>query len=208
MGRLTTSMNAFPDTLTPDQLAASLRATLAQHDEQEPFWVFGYGSLIWRPEFAVSEQRISLLRGYHRSLCLWSHAHRGTPAQPGLVFGLNRGGACRGVALRIAGDALAQALPRLWEREMLSGSYLPRWLRCTTPAGDIRALAFVIDRSTPRYAGELREDDLLAAVRRAHGNYGACIDYVMDTVRALRRCGIHDRRLEHIVRRLHSGAAL
>lgn len=194
-------------TLTPEQLRHSIAATLSQRPAGDDVWVFGYGSLIWRPGFEVVEQKRALVRGYHRSLCLWSRINRGSPIEPGLVFGLNRGGGCRGVAFRIAADTVGTTFGQLWEREMMTGSYLPRWLRCVTADGDVHALAFVINRHAPGYTGELGEEELLSAVRRGRGRYGACVDYVMETVRALRSHGIHDRRLEHIVSRLESQAA-
>jgi cation transport protein ChaC len=194
-------------TLTPEQLRNSIAATLSHRLLGDDIWVFGYGSLIWKPGFEAIEQRNALVRGYHRSLCLWSRINRGSPIEPGLVFGLNRGGGCRGVAFRIPAESVDTIFAALWEREMMTGSYLPRWLRCVTAQGDIQALAFVINREASGYAGELQEEELLGVVRRAHGRYGACVDYVMETVRALRNCGIHDRRLEHIVARLEASSS-
>lgn len=165
-------------------------------------WVFGYGSLIWRPGFDPASRRMARVRGYHRSLCLWSRINRGSPDDPGLVFGLDRGGNCRGVVLQVPEDLLRPVFHDLWQREMLMDSYLPRWLTCATPDGDVKALAFVINRQASGYTGELQEQHLLDIVRRARGRYGPCMDYVMDTAQALRDCGIRDRRLEHIVRQL------
>lgn len=170
-------------------------------------WVFGYGSLIWRPDFEPDARRMARVRGYHRSLCLWSRINRGSPADPGLVFGLDRGGACRGVVLRVPADQVRPVFHALWQREMLMDSYLPRWLRCHTPEGDVTALAFVINRQASGYTGELQEQHLLDIVGRASGRYGPCLDYVMDTARALRDCGIRDERLEHIVARLEARQA-
>jgi len=201
------AMPPAPATLTPEQLRDSIAATLSHRPPGDDIWVFGYGSLIWKPGFEALEQRHALIRGYHRSLCLWSRINRGSPREPGLVLALNRGGGCRGIAFRIAPEAVHSTFADLWNREMMMGSYLPRWLRCATAEGDVRALAFVIDRHASGYAGELREEELLSVVRRAHGRYGACADYVKETALALRSCGIRDRRLEHIVTGLESGAS-
>ena len=179
-----------------------MEAALRGWNRRDDVWLFAYGSLIWKADFPVQERRLATVRGYHRSLCLWSRVNRGTPASPGLVFGLNRGGSCRGVVLRVAGADVEEIFPPLWDREMMTGAYLPRWLHCHTPLGPVDALAFVIDRNGSGYAGGLAEAEVLAAIRRAHGRYGACVDYVLDTARALRDHGIHDQRLDQLARRL------
>ncbi|MBU4609956.1 gamma-glutamylcyclotransferase [Achromobacter sp. GG226] len=193
--------------LTPEERQASMHATLAAGwNGDDDLWIFGYGSLIWKPEFAHTEQRLGMVRGYHRALCLWSRVNRGTPQNPGLVFGLDRGGACRGMAFRLASADVPSVFPALWEREMPSGAYLPRWLRCETAQGDVRALVFVMDRNSPGYAGQLTRDEVIAAVRRGCGRYGQCVDYVASTARALREHGIADHRLERIVHQLDVAA--
>ena len=187
---------------TPDERRASLAQALQEWREGEDVWVFGYGSLIWRPEFEFVERRIALLRGHHRALCLWSRVNRGTPEQPGLVFGLDRGGSCKGVVYRLAGAQVPEFLPRLWDREMSTGAYLPRWIRCETDDGPVQALVFIMDRSGVAYVRDLPRDTLVDIVRRANGRYGACADYVLDTDRALIEAGIHDRQLHAIARAL------
>ena len=172
----------------------------------EDVWVFGYGSLIWRPEFDFVERRLALLRGHHRALCLWSRVNRGTPETPGLVFGLDRGGACRGVVYRLAGAQVPTFFPQLWDREMPTGAYRARWINCATPAGAVRALVFVMDRHNPAYVPPLPRDELLAIVRRARGRYGSCIDYVTETDTALHQAGIQDRRLQVIAQALRMPA--
>jgi len=158
-------------------------------------WVFGYGSLIWRPEFDFVERRHTLLHGYHRSLCLWSRVNRGTPERPGLVFGLDTGGSCRGVSFRVSQNEAPEIMEALWRREMPSGAYIPRWLNCRTEEGNILALAFTMNRNTTAYVRGLPQDQLLHIVRTAHGSYGPCIDYVLETADALKRHGIVDKRL-------------
>lgn len=188
---------------TDDELRASRQAALQNWQPGNDIWVFGYGSLIWRPEFAHEERRDALLRGYHRSLCLWSRINRGTPERPGLVFGLDTGGACRGVAYRVSAEAVPQTLEALWQREMPSGAYLPKWLSCRTATGTIQALVFVMDRSKPAYARNLSTEQQVQVVRHAHGKYGPCVEYVLETVHALRQAGIHDHRLETLFKALH-----
>jgi len=167
--------------------------------------VFGYGSLIWNPGFSFSERRLALLRGYHRALCLWSRINRGTPERPGLVFGLDAGGSCRGVVFRIQGADVPKTLDALWRREMGTGAYQPKWLRMRTACGDVHALAFVMDRRADGYVRHLPEDQLLTIVRSARGCYGSCSDYVTQTAHALRASGIADARLDALVQCLQSG---
>ncbi|VFR82358.1 Cation transport protein chaC [plant metagenome] len=186
------------------QRLASMNQALAQIQTGQKVWVFGYGSLIWRPDFPYAERRLATLHGHHRALCLWSREHRGTPECPGLVFGLDRGGSCRGVVYRLADEEIAHVFPQLWVREMTTGSYLPRWLNCQTEDGDVRALVFIMNREGPGYISELPLEEQLAIVRRASGGYGPCTDYVLETERALRRAGIQDRRLQTVARALEA----
>lgn len=188
--------------LTEEQRQASLDTALAHWNGRDDLWVYGYGSLIWRPEFDYRERRPSLLRGYHRALCLWSRVNHGTPERPGLVFGLDVGGSCRGMVFRIAAEDVPHTLTALWKREMPSGAYLPKWLNCATDSGSVQALAFVMDRNQDAYVRGLTHDQLVEIVRQAHGSYGSCTEYVLETAQALEEAGIYDRKLESLVREL------
>lgn len=203
-----TSPNPAPfRLLSAEERHASMHATLAAGwDGDNDIWIFGYGSLIWRPEFAYAEHRLGTVRGYHRSLCMWSKVNRGTPENPGLVFALDRGGVCKGMAFRLPASDIPTVFPALWEREMPSGAYLPRWLRCATHGGELRALAFVMDRNSPSYTGRLSLDHTLQAVRNGVGRYGHCVEYVASTARALREHGIADRGLEYLVEQIECPA--
>ena len=123
---------------SPARRAASVDDLLTDWNGSEDLWVFAYGSLIWHPGFAWRERRLATVRGYHRSLCLWSHDHRGSPDNPGLVFGLDRGGCCRGVAFQIAASDVRTVFEMLWRREMVTGAYCPRWLTCHTKEAPVR----------------------------------------------------------------------
>ncbi|HLS43607.1 MAG TPA: gamma-glutamylcyclotransferase [Paenalcaligenes sp.] len=177
----------------------SLQSCLATWTPGEDVWVYGYGSLIWRPEFEYLERRQALLHGYHRSLCLWSRINRGTPETPGLVFGLDSGGSCRGMAFRIAGDDVPDVFDALWRREMPSGAYLPRWLPCKTNDGTVQALTFVMNRDTDAYVPRMSLDQLVQVVYSAHGINGPCIEYVLETAEALKRSQIEDKRLQNVI---------
>lgn len=188
--------------LTDAERQASLQATMAALPPGRDIWIYGYGSLIWRPEFDYLERRHALLYGYHRALCLWSRVNRGTPEKPGLVFGLDAGGSCRGVVFRINPDHAPAIMEALWRREMPSGAYIPRWLNCRTDHGNISALTFTMNRNNDAYVRDLPQEHLLEIVRNAHGTYGPCIDYVLETADALMNHNIVDKRLSALALRL------
>lgn len=189
---------------TQDERQASIAEALRNWREGEDVWVYGYGSLIWRPEFEYLERRLATLRGHHRALCLLSRVNRGTPECPGLVFALDRGGSCRGVVYRLQGSLVPDFFVALWQREMSTGAYLPRWLTCTTDQEPVRALVFVMNRDNHAYIPSLPDDEILAIVQRANGRYGPCVDYVTQTAEALEAAGIHDSRLSRIAARLNA----
>lgn len=163
-------------------------------------WVFAYASLIWRPEFEPVQALPTRVHGWHRALKMWSRINRGTPEQPGLVFGLLSGGCCRGVVFRVPREDGAQTLARLWKREMVLGVYDPRWLTAHTPAGPVRALAFTLSRKSPSHTGELSEAQYRAIFALASGIYGTTHDYAHRTFEELKRHDIRDRKLERLLR--------
>lgn len=158
--------------------------------------LFAYGSLIWRPDFEFSEALPARVLGFHRVLRMRSRVNRGSPQEPGLVLALVSGGSCRGLVYRIPRAQAEPVLERLWAREMPNGVYEPRWLKCDTPAGRLKALAFTLSRRSPNWTGELHEPELLHIFRHASGRYGTTLDYLLRTVHGLRAQGIRDRELE------------
>lgn len=164
-------------------------------------WVFGYGSLIWKPGFEFLEQKPARLIGEHRSLCIYSMVHRGTYEKPGLVLGLDRGGACQGVAFRVAESARDTTVKYLRDREQVTGVYRevmrPVWLK-NDPRERVRALVYVADRSHDQYAGRLTLEEQLRLVRQGHGAYGNNAEYVVSTVAALEAQGIRDAPLHRL----------
>ena len=163
-------------------------------------WVFGYASLIWRPEFESVEHRDARVHGWHRALEMASRINRGTPECPGLVFGLLSGGCCHGMAFRIPKADGAAVLTRLWAREMAMAVYDPRWLTCQTPHGNIQALAFTLSRKSPNHTGVLTPEEYRRIFSDACGRYGTTLDYAQRTFEELGRHGIHDRHLERLLR--------
>jgi len=173
-------------------------------------WVFGYGSLMWRPGFDFIEKRPAKLIGAHRALCVYSHVHRGTPERPGLVLGLDRGGACRGIAFRIAKENREAVARYLREREQVTSVYREavRPVLLLQGAEDrSRALCYLVDRSHAQYAGALPRERLLELVAQGNGRSGPNPDYVLATVKELETLGIRDATLEWLAARLKSGTA-
>ena len=185
--------------LPEETLEASRRATLAELSPGQDLWLFAYGSLIWNPAFNFVERRIGLARGVHRSFCLWTHMGRGTEEEPGLVLGLERGGACKGVLYRIAASEIEEETPLLWRREMITGAYRPAWLPVLHDGGQQRTLAFRIDTRHPRYSGPIPRERKIRAIALAEGPLGACRDYLTSTNEHLAELGIVDRYLEELV---------
>lgn len=158
-------------------------------------WVFAYGSLMWRPEFAFSERRIGTVRGFHRRFCLLQRRFRGTPERPGFVLGLDRGGVCKGVAFRLPGTDLHETLMPVWRREMRGRGYVARWLPVATEAGPVSALTFLVNRASDRYAGRLTDGEIAEKIAAACGHLGPSAEYLVRTVEACEALGIRDRHL-------------
>ena len=163
------------------------------------FWVFGYGSLMWRPGFAHSETVRARLYGYRRSLCVRSYVHRGTPERPGLVLGLEQGGSCIGLAYRVPLDLREEVLAYLRDRELMTSVYVERSLPVRLADGSsVAALCYVVDRSHVQYAGRLDEAEAASIVSGAVGQSGRNEDYVMSTVAHLEALGIRDHWMEAV----------
>jgi glutathione-specific gamma-glutamylcyclotransferase len=186
--------------LSDEERRASLDATLAAQPEPGDIWVFAYGSLIWNPAFHHVEQQPARVHGWHRQFCLSTPIGRGTPEQPGLVLGLDRGGACRGVAFRVAREEASSELELVWRREMITGAYVPRWVRLhgeRMPKG-ASGIAFTINRTAPNYVRPVSEMETARVIATAGGVLGSCRDYLFDTIQGLKGFGIRDRHLNRI----------
>jgi cation transport protein ChaC len=176
---------------------------------QADLWVFGYGSLMWRPGFEFIEQIPARLIGEHRALCVYSFDHRGTPEKPGLVLGLDRGGACRGVAFRVASKLRGKTVEYLRSREQTTKVYrvVSRsvWLG-NEPRQRVSALTYVVDRGHVQYAGRLSLAAQLRFVQHGHGRSGNNRDYVLSTVRSIEAQGFRDEQLHRLALMLHDDA--
>jgi cation transport protein ChaC len=174
-------------------------------------WVFGYGSLMWRPGFEFIEQVPARLIGEHRALCVYSFDHRGTPEKPGLVLGLDRGGACRGIAFRVAAKLRDLTVGYLRGREQTTNVYREVmrsvWLE-NEARQRVSALAYVVDRGHVQYAGRLSLAEQLRYVLQGHGRSGNNRDYVLSTVASIEKQGFHDPQLHQLAMMLHGDTVL
>jgi cation transport protein ChaC len=166
-------------------------------------WVFGYGSLMWNPGFVYSARRKARLVGWSRRLCIWSHHYRGTPERPGLVFGLDRGGECHGVAFCVEPAARTETLAYLRKRELISNVYDELEAPAVLESGEsVEVLAYVANAEHPQYAGRLEPMMTLEIVKGAAGLAGRNDDYVRNTHSELIRLDIPDAELDWLTERL------
>jgi glutathione-specific gamma-glutamylcyclotransferase len=192
--------------LTDEELRQSMAQTLRRRPSPGgDLWVFAYGSLVWRPVFEVAERRAATIGGFRRRFCLSTPLARGTPERPGLMLGLDYGGACRGLALRVGGADPVAELELLWHREMVGDAYVPRWVTAKLEDGArVDAIAFAINRRHPLYAGRLGEAETAARLAAACGELGSCAEYLEATIRGLAACGVADPYLDGLWRRVRA----
>lgn len=163
-------------------------------------WVFGYASLMWSPGFPFREKRRGFVYGYHRSLCIYSHRHRGTRERPGLVMGLCRGGSCWGMAYRLSQRRRRDVLATLWRREMRNHVYLPRLVVVRLGDGRIvRALTFVADQTHRQFAGDLNVERTARLVAQGQGGRGHNVDYLQRTLAHMHEIGVRDPHLDRVL---------
>ena len=196
--------DGFMNPVTEEERWESLRTMLADHIPGQSVWVFGYGALMWNPAFHFAEKRSGLVHGYHRSYCMWSPGGRGTPDLPGMMLAMDHGGACRGMAFRIAPDQVDEELDIVWRREMIGRAYRARWVTVRTDSGTVRALTFVIDRRYIRYAGKVPRDVQVAHIATASGRVGTCREYLENTVAHLDLLGIGDGPMHDMLERVRA----
>jgi glutathione-specific gamma-glutamylcyclotransferase len=169
-------------------------------ESRDELWVFGYGSLMWRPGFPHLESCRALLDGYHRSFCIYSRHWRGTPERPGLVLGLTPGGQCPGVAFRVDAAHRQEVIDYLNERELISYAYLPMLLTVEVAGRQVEAYTFVADMDHHHYAGDLPTAEAAHIIMDAQGRAGLNRDYLINTVRELEAHGFVEPSLHDLLR--------
>ena len=186
-------------TMNSEELSDSIKQILKGKILVGGVWVFGYGSLMWNPDIKLAEKRTGTVKGYHRRLCLKSIVYRGTADNPGLVFGLDKGNSCQGIAYRIAVENINSEMQKIWEREMFAGTYIPTWVNVKTKHGNVPAVTFVINHDHEHYIPALKMEAIAERVVRAEGTCGTCHEYVNNTVKSLYNNGLRDPLLEKIL---------
>jgi cation transport protein ChaC len=175
------------------------------HKSHPDLWIFGYGSLMWQPGFDFADRVPGAIVGAHRALCIYSFHHRGTAERPGLVLGLDEGGACRGVAYRVEPAQRDATLAYLREREQITAVYVEATKPVSLLDGsgqEIEAVCYMADRKHPQYAGRLSLERQAELVLSAAGLSGTNLDYVLNTVRHLEEAGVHDATLAALAARI------
>ena len=188
--------------LTEDEFAETLGAVMASHGRQDDLWVFGYGSLMWRPGFPYLERHFGIVHGYHRAFCVYSHVHRGTRERPGLVLGLDNGGSCKGVAYRVGAADAESVVEYLMRREMATRVYMPRWVTVRIGSRAVRAHTYTAAHNHEQYAGKLTPAEAARYIKGSNGRSGDNVEYLRNTVAHLEELGIdsaHFRRVEKLV---------
>ncbi len=186
----------------------------SQSGSQPALWVFGYGSLIWDPGFPVAARHLARLDGYHRSFCMRSIHHRGTPEAPGLVLALDAlpGASCAGVAFAVQPGAEDDTIAYLRARELVSSAYLETRLQVRLrPEGaapaTVEALTFVVDATHVQYCGGLPLEEQAAIIAGATGGRGPNRDYLWNTAAHLAELGIEDAELSWLAARVRNLSA-
>lgn len=183
---------------TREEVEASLHAVLSQTTAGGPVHVFGYGSLMWNPAVDHAGLQAARVHGWHRSFCIRSIVGRGTPGQPGLMLGLDRGGACHGLVLRIEAHKAPAELRLLWRREMMSDIYEARWVVAQVDGKPVRAITFTANRSHPRYTRGLPLAEMARLINTGAGSLGSCREYFDATLAQLAALGIRDAGMERL----------
>jgi len=186
-------------TMNSEELSDSVQQILKGMNLKDGIWVFGYGSLMWNPDFILEEKRTGTISGYQRRLCLKSIVYRGTSDYHGLVFGLDKGDCCQGMVYRIAEENVQSEMQKIWEREMFAGTYIPSWVNVNTKQGSISAVTFIINHEHEHYIPHIELEEIAERVVKAEGTCGSCHEYVQNTVKSLHQLGLRDPGLEQLL---------
>ena len=166
------------------------------------FWFFAYGSLMWDAPFEPAEALPARIFGWRRSFCVSSETYRGTPEKPGLSLGLEKGGSCAGLAMRVAAGNREEAIAAISRREMEDDPiYVCRRAILHLPGRRVAGYTLVVNRGDRIFAGGLSFDETARRIAAAAGSRGPNVDYLAGTVAQLERMGIDPGGLRPLLRR-------
>lgn len=171
-------------------------------DDDRPLWIFGYGSLMWRPCFEHDLAVPARVDGWRRGFFIYSTHHRGTHERPGLVLALDRGGSCTGVAFRVRAQDKVSTLAYLRAREQVNGVYREQPVKARIEDGSgrvVEAIAYVVERNHPSYCGRIPLRSQARLIRSASGISGPNLHYLINTLRSLQQLGIHEPELARLM---------
>jgi cation transport regulator ChaC len=168
-------------------------------------WIFGYGSLVWRPAFEHLERRSARLPGWSRRFWQGSPDHRGVPGEPGRVVTLVRDSqaVCWGMAFRVAADRTPDLLHALDLRE--SGGFVRIHVTVRLDGAgrtDVSAVTYVAEAGNPNYLGPAPPAEMVEQIRRARGTSGTNLEYVLRLAEALRALAAEDEHVFELARLL------
>ncbi|MCD6046577.1 MAG: hypothetical protein K0S08_224 [Gammaproteobacteria bacterium] len=189
--------------LTETEQEALRQKLLRELEPGQDFWIFAYGSLIWNPALSFVETRPATLQGWHRDFCIHLPFSRGTPENPGLMMGLQKGGQCLGKVYRIAKEELDYETRLYFRREMNTDIYSPTWLEVETPEGMIKAVALIVNTQSCRYRVVNDMDEKARTIAQAKGPIGSNRDYLFNTLAALKELNIQDPLLEALAEKIN-----
>tara|TARA_Y100001960_G_C14747867_1_gene866689 strand:+ start:687 stop:1247 length:561 start_codon:yes stop_codon:yes gene_type:complete len=174
-------------------------------------WVFGFGSLMWKPGFVPIERHPALLRGFERRFNIWSTKGRGTEKHPGLTLCLEPAiyGRCKGIVYKISPKTRIRDLKYLWDREMTSGVYNPKWITVELDDGsELRTLTWVVNKFHSRYAGPRSAAEMAKIMAHSKGKYGTCRDYLVNTIKEMAKIGECDPKLNEVLELIENNSSL
>lgn len=173
----------------------------ANNMNKRDIWVFGYGSLIWKPGFEFEHQEIGRLQNYKRSFCIWSVHYRGTPENKGLVLALDKveGSICDGLLFKVKAKNVKKVLKYLRKRELISDAYLEDIVAVRLSSGEtVKAYTYLVNHNHEQYAGSLTIDDQASIIKSAVGSIGPNTEYLYNVTKCLRDLNIEDPELEEL----------
>ena len=185
---------------SPEYRKRTREQAISHFNQSEDIWLFAYGSLLWNPAITYKEIRLGHLFGFHRRFCLKTVLGRGTPECPGLMLALDHGGSCKGLAYRISREIADKELKLVWNREMVSSSYIAKVVQLRTEVGPLKAITFAINRKDKKYSGRLSANETARVISRSQGPMGSCRDYLFKTIDKLTEHGLVDSHLNNLAK--------